>query len=1537
MKDILKNKKNRYIFILVVVFLVISFIIYGRFASADTAANKVAIRSVKMTKITTGTSTFDSSDGLNYSDTNSYSVIEGYTAGNDNNADNRIVRSFDELSYNFKYSIMGKDGVTDYEDRTVSIKVTIPDSVAKYVSFDKNAEANETSHTYTFTGVDTYGEFNSTITLYVLGAPNGTKISPKFEVQESTNTDSNYLISLGNVSDSATNYEYDSDKTNKYSTVSNTPGFRNYMPTVVSSKEADYNVNLVEQTNEGQKSIYKDNTGRYLTYVFGIEIVGDNTKGLKGVTMPDGSDISFNVSASQNGSNKSVFMEDSWLRLYGPNSVSGIESVTSANPYSTNSSGSKLINIPGQIKLTKVSDSNYSVLASDYKITYAKATLNADGTSISNKSHYIATYAATVFSPRTSEDGKNDINTTLNIKNLKIRDTNGSEITLANFEANAVNKYYEIIDYSLQGEYYDQANNKISTDGNGKGAVSKGETVVYKTTFNYKKTMSDQGLKEVIKVDPNAYRVIQNGDKDIKITVEGAGDKKLSQDDFEVLYISGDFNNSNYTAVTDAKVSAEDLSTVQTACNTVKQNINTYSNDQIMNLYGGPCIKANDNFEQIFEKISDAKDKDNKEIPITKIVVQTKKGIILPDSAKVIVEINLRVRNVSDLTQTYQTVVMAKSSDYDSNVTYYSPRITNDSNSITNPNNYNKTIYKGSNISSIDSDSPWGDSLKIVNFTSREDVTVTNKEKDGSVKINYNVSNGETINYNVKTTITDLNENVGADDVWYINSLKIYVTIPNGLTYVPDKKLGEPTIASDNNNTYLTYVLPYTKPNMEIPEINFKATLSPTLVGTGIPLTVTSTVEAININGEKDTSYFNYLTGSFTIYANGENKVILTQKHDNNGSKVEKNSEFGYVLNMYNNTTGDINNYAILDKLPSNGDKNGSKFNGTYKVKLEMPSSLGTAKIYCSTQTSNLIEEEVNNKNNELEECNIANEFMDVTAIKITDINLKQGSYSDDIKVIIKPENNSYSDKYINSFVGYNSSLGNVSSNKLETSVISRSISGRVFMDNNENGIEDSSDTYYKDMSITLYKVDQDENLSKVDTTLTDENGKYVFKDLEKGNYKIRADYDSSAYDLTLRYATEDKTKDSDGYKVGDNIIEIGIDRNNMGYPGIRLDQKTEEVSDLNIGLIPIKSFGFEIKKYITKVDLNNNGVFNSYTYDNQTKVMLSVRNSLYASARVYYGIEITNNSTSAGYVKLISEDIPQNTVFNTDDSINKDWFYSDGTLKSVALENDLISPGEKRYLTIVLDVPASEYGRSYINTVSLLEVEKYEPNKEIEDTNADSNSYKVGEAVRYAGIDFHVINTENKDGEQILTLLADSGTISTKMGHTSSANDIYKWSNSKINKYINGDFVNQNSLNLPILVDNSVCDDASGLQAASYGGTIASEGKCMSNKYGSYKVRLLTETEYNKLKTNNSSDLSWLYGSNDFWLMNSVFMTQEKDVYGNIIDTTNVKNLAKYVSKSSTSIQNGYNSSKNKWVTANTAKEVRPVITISNKNIIPE
>ena len=97
---------------------------------------------------------------------------------------------------------------------------------------------------------------------------------------------------------------------------------------------------------------------------------------------------------------------------------------------------------------------------------------------------------------------------------------------------------------------------------------------------------------------------------------------------------------------------------------------------------------------------------------------------------------------------------------------------------------------------------------------------------------------------------------------------------------------------------------------------------------------------------------------------------------------------------------------------------------------------------------------------------------------------------------------------------------------------------------------------------------------------------------------------------------------------------------------------------------------------------------------------------------------------------------------------------------------------------------------------------------------------------------------------------------------------------------------------------------------------------------YNTYKVRLLTENEYNSLKQSNNSDLSWLYGSSDFWLMNSVYKEQKHDSYGNITSDTDVKNYAKYVNKTNSTVQNA---------TVNTTKEVRPVITVLSKNIIPE
>lgn len=1510
-----KNKKRLFIIVAIVVLLLVSFLIYNVVSKADTDANKIAIKNITLTGIDTGGN--NSSDGFDYNDSSSYTKISGYIPGSDSKSNNRIVRSFDEIKYHFDFSISGKNDTNDYEERSVSIKVTIPDSISKYVSFDPNSEAGTNTYTYTFDGIDTYGSFQKDITLYILGAPNGTSINPKFEIQESTNIDSNYVVTLGNTTGDIYNYRYDSENSVSYTTTPTVQGFLNYMPTVVSSKTANLKAKLIGQTSEGQKAVYNNKTGRYLTYVLGLELVGDELNGIKGYTMPNGDDITLNVATSQNGSVSTLTTIPDWARLYGTSSVAGIEPVVVSMPYSaSNVDVSKRTKIPGAVTL-----SLNKMTIDGYGLTYTSTKANADGSKTSNSEYIIGTYAISVFSERASSDGKNDITTNMSVTGSAV-DTAGTILTIDGVSASAVNKYYENADYSLTGEFYDQTDRRVSSGAiSGTGAVSKGTTLVYKTIFNYNKTLSDQGLKEVIKFDTNAFRVIPLSDKeDIRISVEGSN---LTSEDFEIKYVTGDFNNSNYNSVTAfSRISSEDLSTVQASCSTVSRNLNTYSINQIMNLYGGPCISPKE--EVHFDKISDAKD-GNSEIPITKVIVQTKKGIVLPDSARVIIQIGVRVRNVSDLTQTYQAVSTASSSDYDTTLTYYSPRVTSDENSVTNPNNYNKTVYVGNNISSIDEDSPWGDSLKIVNFTSREEITVTNKNTDGTIKTTYNSNKGETITYSIKTIINDQNEQVGADDTWWINSLRIYVTLPSTLTYIKDVDMDKYLTSVDinDNATVLVYTLPYTKPNQNIPEINFKATIKPTLKGSSVPIVVTSSVDAININGEKDTSYFGYLTGSFTIYATGIENVIVSQKIGEEGSVIEKNGEFSYLLNAYNNTSSNISDYSIVDILPSNNDKNGSNFSGSYKVKVTLPESLAGSKIYCSTQDYSRLSNEVFNNNNEFEECDITETYVNATAIKITDIIINKDTTTEDIKVSIKTKDNNYDDKYINSFVGASQTYSQNESNKIEARVVSRKISGRVFIDNNSNGKEDSGDTYLKDIPLTIYKLNSQNEMTKIDDTVTNDNGYYSFKNLDVGRYKIRASYDKNNYDLTLRYATEDRTIDSDAYKIEDGLVEISNYRNPNESDGIKVTREIESVTDMNIGLLPIKTFGFNVDKFITKVDLTYNGATTSKDYPNLKLVKEDVKNSWNASAKVYYGIKIENNSNTPGYVKLINESIPDGSIFDSNDPYNAGWINNNGTLQNVSLANDLINPGETRYVAIALNIPAQAQGRSYVNKINL-QIERYEPEELAQDVSLSSSLYEVGEAVNYAGISWHVISTQNNVGEQILTLLADSSNTNRKMAQTSNTTSVYKWSDSLVNKYINSDYIGTTTLNTSALIDNSICDDASGLPIASYGGTLQSEGTCQSGIYNTYKIRLLTEREYNNLQS--LTDKSWLYGNGDFWLENSVFIEQLTDVYGKI--TNSSTNLAKYINKNLTSVS---------ITSSSQSKEVRPVITISSKNIIPE
>ena len=175
--------------------------------------------------------------------------------------------------------------------------------------------------------------------------------------------------------------------------------------------------------------------------------------------------------------------------------------------------------------------------------------------------------------------------------------------------------------------------------------------------------------------------------------------------------------------------------------------------------------------------------------------------------------------------------------------------------------------------------------------------------------------------------------------------------------------------------------------------------------------------------------------------------------------------------------------------------------------------------------------------------------------------------------------------------------------------------------------------------------------------------------------------------------------------------------------------------------------------------------------------------------------------------------------------------------------------------------MPERETAASFINTVSVIDMVEYDPTPMADDKEyVNENNYQIGEAVSYGGYNWHVINTENMDdGTQNVTLLADSGSISQKRSHTGAAGNIYKWGTSNIYYYLNDNGMNS-SIDYGVLLETPVCNDASGLQVASYGGNIS--GTCQSYDFVDSRIRLLSAEEYLNLTSSSLSNIEWLTGN---------------------------------------------------------------------------
>ncbi len=99
------------------------------------------------------------------------------------------------------------------------------------------------------------------------------------------------------------------------------------------------------------------------------------------------------------------------------------------------------------------------------------------------------------------------------------------------------------------------------------------------------------------------------------------------------------------------------------------------------------------------------------------------------------------------------------------------------------------------------------------------------------------------------------------------------------------------------------------------------------------------------------------------------------------------------------------------------------------------------------------------------------------------------------------------------------------------------SLGDLVWDDINRDGIQDSDEQGVKDIEVILL----DSNGNEINRTKTDENGSYIFEDLDNGDYQVKFTI-PDGYMVTAQNAGDDDTKDSD--PDSDGTVNVTIKDN---------------------------------------------------------------------------------------------------------------------------------------------------------------------------------------------------------------------------------------------------------------------------------------------------------------------------------------------------------------------------------------------------------
>ena len=287
-------------------------------------------------------------------------------------------------------------------------------------------------------------------------------------------------------------------------------------------------------------------------------------------------------------------------------------------------------------------------------------------------------------------------------------------------------------------------------------------------------------------------------------------------------------------------------------------------------------------------------------------------------------------------------------------------------------------------------------------------------------------------------------------------------------------------------------------------------------------------------------------------------------------------------------------------------------------------------------------------------------------------------------------------------------------------------ISGLAWFDENANGRKDDEETTLRNITVRLLNVNTNQLVKDKEGDIleatTNENGMYVMDNIASGQYIAIFTYDAEQYSLTT-YKAEgvNETLNSD---VRLNELLIEDERETVASTDIiRID--SENVSDINIGLIELQNFDLKLDKYVSRILVQNSAGTTTREYNNATtaKVELDAKQMNGSNIIIEYNIVVTNVGEVAGYARNIVDYMPGDLEFSSE--LNKDWYESGNALYTTALGNDIINPGESRSVTLTL---TKTMGEDNLVTRNNAEIYEAYNNLGLEDSNSTPANNVSGE-----------------------------------------------------------------------------------------------------------------------------------------------------------------------------------------------------------------